>query len=187
MIFDQPQQPLEYQDRSAQRLSLLTSLIAVFEKSFSSVQYRILEPIGAINAQASRANGQRLVDIFGGLAFHPVVRHDCLVFTMLHETGHHLSSGCRLPWAQLACECSADRWAITAGREALAVHGGNFQLDAALRQIEQAVGPDAPKNPRKPGARTGCWSMDWCKRKQALLDGRAMALKTCRISSAHPR
>src|ERR1700704_2512675 len=124
MIFDQPQQPVEVQDRSAQRLSSLTKLIAIFEASFSTVHYRILGSITAVNAQASFANGRHLVDIFGGLAFHPAIRHDGLVFTLLHETGHHLSMGCKLPWAQLACECAADKWAITEGRKALAADGG---------------------------------------------------------------
>jgi hypothetical protein len=187
MIFDQPQQPLEAQDRSAQRLSSLTKLIATFELSFSSVHYRVLESISAVNAQASSSNGRHVVDIFGGLAFHPVIRHDGLVFTLLHETGHHLSTGCRLPWAQLACECSADKWATTEGRKALAANGGNFRLEAALAQIEHAVGPASRKNPSKSASRTRCWSMNWQKRKRALLDDQAVALKTCEISSAIPR
>jgi hypothetical protein len=184
MIFDQPRQPVEIQDRSAQRLSSLTKLIAVFEASFSSVHYRILESISAVNAQASLANGRPLVDIFGGLAFHPAIRHDGLVFTLLHETGHHLSAGCKLPWAPLACECAADQWAIREGRKALAANGGQFRLEAALHQIEQAA---APETRRKAAAPTSCWSMNWRKRRQALLDGRAVNLKTCEISSVIPR
>ena len=162
MIFNQPQQPIEQQDRSTQRLSSLTKLIAIFESTFSSVQYRILEQVGAVNAQASFSNGKHLVDIFGGLAFHPMIRHDGLAFTLLHETGHHLSErcklvqDCKLPWAQLACECSADRWAITDGRKALRANGADFRLEAALQQIEQAVAPRRrkfrPKRPRRPVA-----------------------------------
>ena len=184
MIFDQPQQPMEQQDRSCQRLSSLTELVAIFQLSFSSVHYRILEAISAVNAQASFSNGKHLVDIFGGLAFHPVIRHDGLVFTLLHETGHHLSTGCKLPWAQLACECAADKWAITDGRKALAANGGRFRLEAALQQIELAAAPETRK---KSAAPTSCWSMNWQKRRQALLDGRAMILKRCEISSAIPR
>jgi hypothetical protein len=184
MIFDQPQQAREQQDRSRHRLSSLTRLIALFESSFSSVHYRILESITAVNAQASFSNGRHLVDIFGGLAFHPVIRHDGLVFTLLHETGHHLSTGCKLPWAQLACECAADKWAITEGRKALAANGGRFRLEAALQQIELAAAPETPKKTATPA---NCWSMSWQKRRLALLDGRAMILKTCEISSAIPR
>jgi|GEM_PF-5212219 len=184
MIFDRPQQPKELQDRSAQRLSSLTRLIAIFELSFSSVHYRLLESISAVNAQASFSNGRRLVDIFGGLAFHPAIRHDGLAFTLLHETGHHLSTGCKLPWAQLACECAADSWAATDGRKALAANGANFRLEAALQQIELAAVPETPK---KNAAPTSCWSMNWPKRRQALLDGRAINFKTCKISSVIPR
>jgi hypothetical protein len=179
MIFNQPQQPIERQDRSAQRLSSLTKLIAVFEASFSAVQYRILESVSAVNAQASLSNGKHLVDIFGGLAFHPIIRHDGLAFTLLHETGHHLGQGCKLvqdcklPWAQLACECSADRWAITDGRRALRSNGADFRLAAALQQIEQAVAPKARKIPSKVAARTSCWSMNWQKRKRTLLESQS--------------
>jgi hypothetical protein len=184
MIFDQPQQPVERQDRSCKRLSSLTRLIAIFELSFSSVHYRILESISAVNAQASFSNGKHLVDIFGGLAFHPAIRHDGLVFTLLHETGHHLSTGCKLPWARLACECAADEWAIGEGRKALAANGGRFRLEAALHQIEQAAAPETRK---KAAAPTNCWSMNWRERRQALLGGRAVNLKTCEISSVIPR
>jgi hypothetical protein len=193
MIFDQPQQPIEQQDRSARRLSSLSKLIAIFESTFSSVHYRILEPIGAVNAQASFSNGQHLVDIFGGLAFHPMIRHDGLVFTLLHETGHHLGQGCKsvkdckLPWAQLACECSADRWAMTDGRMALRSNGADFRLDTALQQIEQAVAPETSKIPSRPAARTNCWSMNWQKRKRALLESQSAILKTREISRAIPR
>jgi hypothetical protein len=193
MIFNQPRQPMEQQDRSAQRLSSLAKLIAIFEASFSCVHYRVLESISAVNAQASFANGKRLVDVFGGLAFHPLIQRDGLVFTLLHETGHHLGEGCKLspdcklPWAQLACECSADRWAITKGRKALRANGADFRLEAALQQIEQAVRPKARKIPSRPTARTGCWSINWQKRKRALLDGQAMVLRTREISSAIPR
>jgi hypothetical protein len=186
MIFNQPQQPIEQQDRSARRLSSLTKLIAVFESTFPSVHYRILEQVSAVNAQASLSNGKHLVDIFGGLAFHPVIRHDGLIFTLLHETGHHLGQGCKsspdckLPWAQLACECSADRWAITDGRRALRANGADFRLTAALQQIEQAVAPKTQKS-SKASVRTKCWSLDWHKRKQTLLQGQSVVLRRAKF------
>jgi hypothetical protein len=189
MIFNQPQQPIEQQDRSAQRLSSLTRLVAIFERTFPSVHYRILEQVSAVNAQASFSNGKHLVDIFGGLAFHPMIRHDALVFALLHETGHHLGQGCKLvkdcklPWAQLACECSADRWAITDGRKALRSNGADFRLDTALQQIEQAVAPKARKSSSNATARN-CWSINWQKRKRTLLESQSAILKTCEISSA---
>src|SRR3954467_13416834 len=97
MIFDQPKQPVEQQNRSRQRLSCLTRLIAIFEASFSSVHYRIETDISAVNAQASFSNGKNLVDIGRRLAFHPAIRHDGLVVTLLHETWHHLRSSSELP------------------------------------------------------------------------------------------
>ena len=187
MIFDQPRQPFELQDRSAQRLADITSLIAIFEASFPSVRYRVLESVQAVNAQASVSNGETRVDIFGGLAFHPMVRRDGLVFTLLHETGHHLSVGCKLPWAPLACECAADSWATTEGRKALRSHGAKFRLDTALRQIERAARPEQVRVRSRRSSRSNCWSMNWRKRKEVLLNGRAVNLQTCQISSAIPR
>jgi hypothetical protein len=184
MIFNQPQLPAELQDRSAQRRACLARLIAVFEVSFSSVRYRVAESISAVNGQASVSDGEPLVDIFGGLAFHPMVRHDGLVFTLLHETGHHLSAGCKLPWAQLACECAADRWAMTDGRKALRANGATFRLAAALRQIERAARPEEQTRRSRQAVRANCWSMNWRRRKQTLLNGRAVNLQTCQISSA---
>jgi hypothetical protein len=175
---------LEQQDRSAERFSQLSRLIAVFEASFSSVHYRVLNSITTINAQASFANGMCFVDIFGGLAFHPAIRHDGLIFMLLHETGHHLSSGCKLPWAQLACECSADRWATADGRKALQGSGEDFRLEAALQEIEDAVGPQLQEVSSTSATRRSCWAMNWHQRKRALLDGQAKFLKTCQISSA---
>ena len=184
MIFDQPQQPIQLQDRSAQRLAGIAKLIAAFEASFASVRYRVLDKISTVNAQASLCGGEPRVDIYGGLAFHPLIGHDGLTFTLLHETGHHLSAGCQLPWAPLACECAADRWAATDGRKTLRANGAKFRLDVALRQIEDAARPQQQKPSSRRTARTGCWSMNWRKRKQALLDGRAVNLQSCEISSA---
>jgi hypothetical protein len=187
MIFDQPRQPFELQDRSAQRLANITGLIAIFEASFPSVRYRVLESIQAVNAQASVSNGETRVDIFGGLAFHPMVRRDGLVFTLLHETGHHLSAACKLPWAPLACECAADRWATNEGRKALRNNGAKFRLETALRQIERATEPGQESARSRRSPRSNCWSMNWRKRKEALLNGRALNLQKCQISSAIPR
>lgn len=183
MIFDRPQQPPEHQDRSTERLSSVAKLVTTFESSFSTVYYRVLESIKAVNAQASLANGRPLVDIYGGLAFHPAIRHDGLVFTLLHETGHHLSAGCKLPWAEMACECAADQWATTAGRAAVAANGASFRLDVALQEIELAAMPESPST----ASPTRCWSMNWQERRRALLDGRALNLRSCEICSAIPR
>ena len=187
MIFAQAQCGVEKQDRSAARLSRIARLIAVFESNFPSVHYRLLSSVTAINAQASFANGACLVDIFGGLAYHPTIGHDGLVFMLLHETGHHLGIGCRLPWAELACECTADAWAATEGHRTLRANGEDFRLATALQEIEHAAGLRTPDDSPTSTRRTSCWAMNWQKRKQALLDGRAVRLRTCHISSAIKR
>jgi hypothetical protein len=185
MIFDQPQRVRGQQDRSADRIAQVSRLVSVFETSFPSVHYRVLDSVTAINAQASFANGACLVDIFGGLAFHPAIRHDGLVFMLLHETGHHMSTGCKLPWAHLACECSADKWATADGRKALQEKGEKFLLEAALQEIEDAVGSQLQD--AAPVIKISCWAMNWQKRKRTLLVGQTTIPKTCRISDAIKR
>jgi hypothetical protein len=185
MIFDQPQRVIAQQDRSAERIAQVSRFVAIFEASFPSVHYRVLNSVAAVNAQASFANGACLVDIFGGLAFHPAIRHDGLVFMLLHETGHHLSTDCKLPWAHLACECSADRWATGDGRKALQEKGEKFRLEAALEEIEHAVGPQLQDGPSI--IRISCWAMNWQKRKRTLLSGQTTIPKRCRISGAIKR
>jgi hypothetical protein len=182
MLFDQPRWAIEQQERSVERISQLCRLIAIFASSFPSVHYRILNSITAINAQASFTDDMCHVDIFGGLAFHPAIRHDGLVFMLLHETGHHLSSGSKLPWAQLACECSADTWATAEGRKALQEKGEDFRLEVALQEIERAVGPQLQEAPST--TRLSCWALNWQKRKRTLLVGRTTIPRKCRISSA---
>jgi hypothetical protein len=109
MIFEQPQCVPENQDRSPGRRAIFVILAQVFRLTFPMLGFRIFDKITAINAQASVRNGLRSVDFFGGLAFHPAVDRDALVFIYLHEAGHHLSHECRHPCnAQIACDCAAD-------------------------------------------------------------------------------
>jgi hypothetical protein len=187
MIFDQAQCGVEKQDRSVERRSQLGRLFALFEASFPSVHYRLLDSVTAINAQASSTNGSRLVDVFGGLAFHPAIGHDALVFMLLHETGHHLSKGCKLPFAPLACECSADHWATAEGHRKLKARGEDFRLPAAVQEIEHALCLQTQGGSSTPATRKRCWAMNWRERRQALLEGRTMRLKTCQISCAITR
>jgi hypothetical protein len=187
MIFDQAQCVVEKQDRSSERNSQLGRLFAVFEASFPPVQYRLLDSVTAINAQASSTNGSCLVDVFGGLAFHPAIGHDGLVFMLLHETGHHLSKGCKLPYAPLACECAADAWAADEGRRNLRANGEDYRLPVALQEIENAVPLQTRGVSSASAPRASCWAMNWRERRQALLEGRTMRLKTCQISRAITR
>jgi hypothetical protein len=185
MIFDQAHCGVEKQDRSVERRSRLGRLFAKFEISFPSVQYCLLDSVTTVNAQASSANGSRRVDVFGGFAFHPAIGHDGLVFMLLHETGHHLSKGCQLPFAPLACECSADSWATAEGHRKLQANGEDFRLPAAVQEIECALRFSTKGGSSALAKR--CWAMNWLERRQALLEGRTMRSKTCQISRAITR
>lgn len=169
MIFEEPQCVFENQDRSSGRRSLIANLAQVFRLTFPMLEFRILDKIAAVNAQASVRDGLRSVDIFGGLAFHPAVDRDALVFIYLHEAGHHLGHGCRHPCnTQIACDCAADYWAVSEGKPKLARNNCDFALPVALAQLEIAANlversRDARDAPER------CKFSHWASRKQNLL------------------
>jgi hypothetical protein len=136
--------------------------------------------VNAVNAQASILNDVRSVNLFGGLAYHPKIGRDALVFILLHETGHHLSRGCRSPWMpQLACDCAADSWAVSEGRAELQKSNCGFDVTRALRQIESAANLKSGVSKRV--GRPKCSFLNWTKRKRRLIDGEANVRKTCGI------
>lgn len=168
MIFEQPQCMFEVQDRSSGRMELLASLAQVFRLTFPMLGFRIFDKIAAVNAQASVRDGLRSIDVFAGLAFHPAVDRDALVFIYLHEAGHHLSKGCRHPCnPQIACDCAADFWAVTEGKAKLAGNDCEIALPAALKQLECAASlVEWSCCKQAPGR---CVFPHWTKRKQNLL------------------
>src|SRR5258708_37681510 len=125
-------------DHSARALAV-AELLGRFNRQFPQISYELVVSPMLLNAQALVLRGQRIVKLYGGLAFHSLIDTDAFAFALLHETGHHLAGGSRLPWNPfLACECQADLWAraqATSGtpgctldlRKALSV------LDAVLR------------------------------------------------------
>src|SRR5579859_3429282 len=116
-----------------QRISGVMSLIQLFNTQFPKVLYELVQKPMLVNAQALVVRGQRIVKLFGGLALHPLIERDALMFALLHETGHHLAEGPRLPWNPfLACECQADLWA----RSEAASWGCMINLSRALSNIE---------------------------------------------------
>jgi hypothetical protein len=179
MIFEQTRCKLEDQDRTAGRRAIVEKIIRIFQEDFPTLNFRILDGVTAINAQASILNNVRSVDLFGGFAYHPEVGHDALVFVLLHETGHHLSRGCRLPWMpKLACDCAADFWAVTEGRAELHCR---FVIESALRQIERAAnlnGSVISTSIR----RSRCSFLNWTKRKRRLIDAMPYLRDTCAIT-----
>ena len=107
---------LESQDRSCARLALVNNTIKSVQACFPSVTIHLRDNISAVNAQAYRIAGERMVDLFGGLAFHPAIGPEALAFSLMHEVGHHLACGARMtPGSPLACDCAADRWAVLKG------------------------------------------------------------------------
>ena len=168
------------QDRSRDRHDLLSELVSVFARCFPSIRYRVLGSVNVVNAQASVAQDGWLVDLLGGLVFHRAIGRDGLIWTLLHETGHHLGKGSRLPWADLACECTADRWALTRGRKRLRAEGIEFDLGTALGEIERASRPTNARRGSKP-AHGLCVATNWRKRKQALIEGYPGSQRRCLI------
>jgi hypothetical protein len=180
MIFEQASNTLERQDRTAERRALVDKILGIFQTSFPDLNFRILDKVTAVNAQASILNGVRSVNLFGGFAYHPEIGHDALVFMLLHETGHHLSRGCRLPWMQkLACDCAADCWAVTEGRAKLQKSNFGFAIEPALRQIESAANLKSRALTRV--RRSQCSFLNWTRRKRRLIDAEAHVRDSCGI------
>jgi hypothetical protein len=180
MIFEQTRNPLYSQDRTAERRALVEKTIEIFQTNFPDLNFCVLDRVTAVNAQASILNNVRSVNLFGGFAYHPEIGHDALFFILLHETGHHLSRGCRLPWMQkLACDCAADFWAVTEGQAKLQKSNSGFVIEPALRQIESAANLKSSVSTRV--GRSRCSFLNWTKRKRRLIDAEANVRDTCGI------
>jgi hypothetical protein len=180
MIFEQTRNTLENQDRTAGRRALVKKIIGIFQTNFPDLNFRVLERVTAVNAQASISNDVRSVNLFGGCAYHPEIGHDALVFILLHETGHHLSLGCRLPWMQkLACDCAADFWAVTEGKIKLQESNCEFAIEPALQQIESAAHLRSGVSTK--AGRSRCSFLNWNKRKRRLINVEANARDACGI------
>ncbi|HEY5075700.1 MAG TPA: hypothetical protein VII34_13475 [Pyrinomonadaceae bacterium] len=159
--------------KEAGRERLLEILVSDFQKTFPDLTFRVLLDSSIINAIASRLHDKRNVTIYGGLALHPRLAADSLAFILLHETGHHLAEGCRLVRDRaLACECAADYWAATVGRDKLLQKSGrDIRMRAALEELNQVMSPRQPSKGRynKSISKSGCWARGWPSRRRALL------------------
>jgi hypothetical protein len=181
MVFEEARLPPDLQDRSSRRRAILEPVFRAARAAFRSIEFGIFDNISAINAQACISNGVRRVNVCGGLAYHPAIRHDALAFVLLHETGHHLSSACRMRWfPELACDCAADHWAITEGRRILKKFGCSFVLRNALEQIgvaTAAVGNDDDA----PSQNSHCSSLNWSERKRQIIGGAIKPRRKCMV------
>jgi hypothetical protein len=155
------------------------SLISEFRTAFADIEYEVDTQTRIVNAQAFLQSGRRFVRLYGGLALHPLTNDDALVFTLLHETGHHSARGRRFAGNPgLACDCLADRWALGAGARALRRRSGRVlnlssafrSLDAVLMSVDVRSGSASRRRSQRPQA---CWAKFWRTRKSRLSDGGA--------------
>ena len=190
MLFTNASKEL-FEDRRSvdERRHLLESISADVSQAFPSLQFEHDENSRTVNAQAIMHGPTRLVRLYGGLGFHPLIGGDGIVFTLLHEAGHHLATGGRLAFCpDLGCECAADRWALTRGRAELEKRTGRiFDIGRALASLDVLSG-SSPRHladdiPQSEAGPTKCWALDWRKRRLHLAGlTRMPAIRTCYLS-----
>jgi hypothetical protein len=178
VIFDEPILEVTRQNRSIERLELLSKFVAASEAAFPHVRIRLLTKIAAVNAQASVLDQVARVDLFGGLIFHPALGQDALAFTLAHELGHHLAIGPRYACSsRLACDCAADVWAVTKGFNVLSLSDPKLNMGKALHQLRSIM-------PRKGTPIRGlsrCWALDWRRRERSLIARRFVSVSECQM------
>lgn len=161
---------------SKNRSRMLKGLVSEFRTAFVGIEYEVDMQTRIVNAQAFHIGGSRFVRLYGGLAFHPLVSEDALVFTLLHETGHHRARGRRFAGDPgLACDCLADKWAVHAGDRALRHRTGrSMNLLAALDSLDgtvASINAGAVIPSRRSLRPLGCWAGFWPARKSRLRSG----------------
>jgi hypothetical protein len=112
------------------RPELLDAILADFRKAFPHLRFELRLDRRVINAQAIILEGKRCVLIYGGLGLNPKLGENSLTLVFLHEVGHHLAEGARLPFdSSLACDCVSDCWAAREGANILYQKSGRqFQI-----------------------------------------------------------
>jgi len=152
-----------------ERTVLLDRLFAALRHAFPDIEFQLLPRLDLYNAEAIRSGERRRVKLYGGLAYHRAVGRDALTFAALHEIGHHLAPGPRLPWNPwLACECAADAWAQSVG--ALTLAGASkwtFRMQSALEELGEAMRDEAGRS-EQPDRLTQCWAISWERRSAGL-------------------
>jgi hypothetical protein len=152
------------------RNKLLREIFADFSRAFPNLLFELDEQSSTVNAQAFLRGDNRVIRMYGGLAYHAYVGADGLVFTLLHEAGHHLSSGGRLASRkELGCECAADRWALTKGSAKLKKETGRtFEIEQVVSSLEKLSGPSVCGRKTSRNGAGACWARSWLKRKRVL-------------------
>jgi hypothetical protein len=153
------------QNRSSERYALLKRLSDISRKVFPNIELRIQEADPSFHAQAYVLDGRQVVTLRGGLAFHGCLKKDGLLFTILHEIGHHVAPGPRItPTDPRSCDCAADCWAVGEGRRLLSSRGMTLNIRSALNEIELALAALKPSYDLS--SERGC--SGWPRRKATL-------------------
>jgi hypothetical protein len=155
-----------------QRHLLLDVLLSEIRQVFPQISYELDANSRTANAQALARGDVRAVRLYGGLALHPIIGEDALIFALLHETGHHFAKGRRFALdPMLACECAADRWALTTGigkwqqsfDRRFSIRSAADQLGAVINSVRGKKVRNRPKR-----RTTSCWAASWETRKICL-------------------
>jgi hypothetical protein len=170
-----------------ERRTLLEDLFRQFRLSFPQIEFQLIAASKIVNAQAVNLE-KKCVRLYGGMAFHPRLAADGIAFVLLHETGHHLAPGCRLPWdPRLACECAADRWAADEGGAALLERAGRrVDLQAAFRELAPLLKTPSRRCRGGDGSaakRGACWAQSWASRRRNLLARQKLAESVCPLAA----
>jgi hypothetical protein len=160
------------------RARMLDLFASEFQTAFTGIRYEVDTHTRIVNAQAFGLGDKRIVRLYGGLAFHPLVNEDALIFTLLHETGHHRARGRRFAGNPLiACDCLADKWAVSSGANALRrASGRTMNLANALKSLDALIASlnDGTRSHlAAPTTRKSqlCWTGCWRTRKSRLTAG----------------
>jgi hypothetical protein len=168
-----------------ERLALLDTMLVDFRIAFPDLHFELRLNRRVVNAQAILLDGKRFVLIYGGLGLHPRLAENSLTFVFLHEAGHHLAAGPRLPFnLSLACDCVADNWAAGEGSEILHRKSGRrLQIGKALNELEPLM--NAGQEPELHLAEeriSKCRNHKWALRKNGLEAPRAQSsILTCEL------
>jgi len=174
-----------------ERLALLDAILIDFRTAFPDLYFELRLDRRVINAQAILLNGKRCILIYGGLALHPMLAENSLTFVFLHEAGHHLAVGPRLPFnLSLACDCVADNWAAGEGSEVLHRRSGRrLLIGTALDELARLM--NNGQEPELPGHAEpilNCRNHKWAFRKNALEAAQPHAsIHTCELFKRETR
>lgn len=165
------------QNRSSERYSLLKRIFEISGLIFPTIEFRIHEADPSFQAQAFVLDRRQIVTLHGGLAFHGCLQKDGLLFTTLHEIGHHVALGPRItPTDIRSCDCAADRWAVEEGRRKFSSRGMTLDIQLALSEIELALSTLKPAY-----ALSGRRCSGWSRRKEALTSRPVPRILKCQL------